>query len=100
MVYSIKKTLVGSAIIALLGSNNQTHNTVKAEQEVTKYDKYNEASGVNAYKNGMNPGMHLKLTQGAVNQLKASMSGFLPHYIEYDYVKPTTYDYTFRAFYG
>lgn len=28
------------------------------------------------------------------------MDSFLPHYIEYDYEKPTSYDYTFRAFYG
>jgi hypothetical protein len=100
MVSSIKKTLVGSAIVALLGSTHQTHNTVKAEQEVTKYDKFNEAAGYNAYKNGMNPGMHLKITQGAVARLQEAMKAFLPHYIEYDYEKPTSYDYTFRAFYG
>ena len=44
--------------------------------------------------------MHLKLTQEALDKFKAAADGFLPHYIEYDYEKPTTYDYTFRAFYG
>jgi hypothetical protein len=28
------------------------------------------------------------------------MDTFLPHYLEYDYDFPTSYDYTFRAFYG
>jgi hypothetical protein len=60
MVSSINKTIVGSAIVALLGSS-KTHTTVAAEQDVTKFDKFNEAAGYNAYKNGMNPGMHLKL---------------------------------------
>ena len=32
--------------------------------------------------------------------LQDAMMQFLPHYIEYDYEKPTSYDYTFRAFYG
>ena len=54
MVSSIKTTTL--AIAALLSSSS-----VQAEQEVTKYDKFNEAAGYNAYKNGMNPGMHFKL---------------------------------------
>ena len=40
MVSSIKKTLVGSAIIALLGSSTKNSNTVAAEQDVTKFDKF------------------------------------------------------------
>jgi len=35
-----------------------------------------------------------------MNIIKGAMDAFLPHYIEYDYEKPTSYDYTFRAFYG
>ena len=98
MVSYIKNTLVGSAILALLAPT--THTIVSAEQEVTKYDKFNEAAGYNAYKNGMNPGMHFKLKQKDSDYLKDALARFLPHYIEYDYEKPTSYDYVFRAFYG
>ena len=64
---SYKKTLVGGAVMALLGTKTtnakqfaeEKHSLSKMEQMAA----WGEASGDNIYENGMNPGMHLKLTQ-------------------------------------
>mgnify|MGYP000854722808 CR=1 FL=1 len=45
MVSLTKKTIVASAVVALLGSSSNTKTMVAAEQDVNKFDKYNEATG-------------------------------------------------------
>ena len=70
------------------------------EAKQTRQQRLDDGSGANAYSNGMNPGMALRLKQNTVELFRDAMVGFLPEFVEDDFSKPTSYDYTFRAFFG